>query len=130
MDDNGNFTPFIREIPISLLHREAIFFTSHIAPWQNLTTNITIIPEIANVSREHAGDKRYAINEKKELVEAAINRLGSFDLKLWIDGSVMKNGHGGAACVSLTPTSICNPYKRQRISYFVTLRLSTFSTVV
>lgn len=122
LNENDTFIPVIAEVPISLEHRQPMNFTSQIAPWQSFNSNITIIPEIKDICRARVGDKRKTIDEKRKLTEEAIAQLGSFDLKLWTDGSVMQNGHGGSACISLSPIEVRNPYKKQKLTSLLTVR--------
>ena len=69
-----------------------------------------IISTIEGLSKAPASRKRI-------LAEEAIKKLGSFDLLLWTDRSVQQNCHGSSACISYSPHSVPNPYKRRRISY-------------
>ena len=45
----------------------------------------------------------------------SLEALGSFDLKLYTDGSV-SDGGGGSACISYNPP-VANPYKRRQLEY-------------
>ena len=109
-DNNRNFHPFNNEdhTPISLHNRQPLRFTSRIPPWTIFSEQIKIVSDIPMPSKASPSQKRQSALQ-------ALEALGSFDLKLYTDGSVSDSG-GGSACISYNPP-VANPYKRRRLEY-------------